>query len=354
LDLVQAVGHGLADPKLLDDPVRPLALADGRRLYEAHVSRARVVGGVRAATAKRYRAVLDKFLPFAESNGVRSWNQVDADLLKAYAAHLEAAEYADATLRVELNTLKQLVKWLIGAGHLPGSKPINLEVEKPDGTTTYCWRPEEVHAMLEHCRGRPGLRWLEAVIVGLACTGLRISEIAALRWSDVDWEANAITLTDESRLTRRRPTRRRATKSGRSRSFPINPALAAVLKRMERASDGLVYHGPHGGRLKADTVRVIFVRDVLTPLKDRFPIAADAAGFADGRLHSFRHYFCSMCATDGTPERVVMHWLGHTDSKMVKHYFHLFDEEAQRHMSRLDFIGSRSSGVAGPGGTSDG
>jgi hypothetical protein len=159
LDLVQAVAHGLADPKLLADPVRPVALADGRRLYEEHVGRSRVVGGVRPATTKRYRAVFDKFTMFAEARGIRSWNQVDASLLQAYAAHLAAADYADATLRLELDTLKTVVKWMIGAGHLVGVKPIVLPVEKPDGTTTYCWRPEEARAMLDHCRSRAELAW---------------------------------------------------------------------------------------------------------------------------------------------------------------------------------------------------
>jgi integrase len=349
LDLVQAVAHGLADPKLLDEPVRPLALADGRRLFETFVNRPRVVGGVRPATAKRYRAVMDKFLPFAEQRGVRSWNQVNAGLLQAYAAHLTTAEYADATLRLELDLLKSIVKWLIREDHLTGVKPIVLEVAKPDGTTTYCWRPEEVRAMLDHCRGRVDLAWLEAVLIGLACTGLRISELASLRWSDVDWSANVIRLTDEGRATRHRRAQRRQTKSGRGRSFPINEALAAALKKMERKPDGRIYHGPLGGKLKPDTVRVIFVREVIELLKAKFPSAPDAVGFADGRLHSFRHFFCSRCATEGTPERVVMDWLGHADSKMVRHYFHLFDQEAQRHMARLDFVGGGPGGGAGPG-----
>jgi len=349
LDLVQAVEHGLADAKLLDEPVRPVAFADGRRLYEQYVGRCRVVGGVRPATTKRYRPVFDKFGAFCESRGVRSWNQVDANLLQAYAAHLTAADYADATLRLELDTLKSVVRWLIGAGHLAGIKPIVLQVEKPDGTTTYCWRPEEVRAMLDHCRAHAELAWLEPVLVGLACTGLRISELASLRWSDVDLEANMIRLSDEGRVTRHRPSQRRETKSGRGRAFPINAALAAVLKKMEKSTDGLIYHGPHGGRLKPDTVRVIFVREVIEPLKDKFPSPPDAAGFAKGRLHSFRHYFCSRAAADGTPERVVKTWLGHSDSKMVSHYFHLFDQEAQRHMARLDFVGGGPGGVAGPG-----
>src|SRR5688572_28518127 len=49
---------------------KSLSLNEGRRLYEGHVSRPRVTGGVRESTAKRYRAEFDKFLPFAQSRGL--------------------------------------------------------------------------------------------------------------------------------------------------------------------------------------------------------------------------------------------------------------------------------------------
>jgi integrase len=115
---------------------------------------------------------------------------------------------------------------------------------------------------------------------------------------------------------------------------------------MARAADGLVFHGPRGGRLKPDTVRQVLIRDVLTPLEKKFKREGGQVGFADGRLHSFRHFFCSTCANSGVPEQVVMAWLGHRDSAMVRHYYHLHDDEAQRQMERLDFLGKAGGGVA--------
>jgi integrase len=97
-------------------------------------------------------------------------------------------------------------------------------------------------------------------------------------------------------------------------------------------------------------VRTALIRDVLTPLKAKFPSPAAADGFADGRLHSFRHYYCSSCAVGRTPQQIVMDWLGHRESRMVRHYFHLHDEEARRQMRRLNFLGGGPGGVAGPGG----
>jgi hypothetical protein len=46
------------------------------------------------------------------------------------------------------------------------------------------------------------------------------------------------------------------------------------------------------------------IRDVLTPLSKEFPTPKGEIGFIDGRVHSFRHYFCSVCSNSGTPEQV--------------------------------------------------
>jgi integrase len=308
-------------------------------LYLQHVGRPRVVGGARPVSAKRYRAILEKFEAFALENGIGTWNMVTRQTMEIYAAHLVNEEYAYATQYMELTTLKQTVKWLVREGHLPPTSEIRLPLAKPQGTNTYCWRSQEVLAMIRFTREHAQLRWLGDVITALACTGLRISELASLRRTDIDLDRNVITLTDEGTQAKRRKGRTvRQTKSGRSRSFPIHADLLPVLASKPVTSDGLIFHGPLGGRLKPDTVRQILIREVLTPLKSRFPGPRDQAGFNDGRLHSFRHFFCSTCANGGVPEQVVKEWLGHRDSVMVRHYYHLHDEEAQRQMSRLRFL----------------
>jgi integrase len=351
LDLVCAVKLGRADRALLaSEPPEPLSLAEGRRLYLQHVNRPWVVGGVRGASVKRYRAVFDKFEHFAKAEGITAWNQVTRRTLEAYAAHLDDEGFAYATEYLELTTLKQILKWLVAEEHLPPSALIHLRLAKPQGTTTYCWRPEEVRTIVQHCRERPELGWLADVLTALACTGLRISELASLRRSDMDLGKSLITLTDESTRGRHRSVRTaRQTKSGRGRSFPIHADLRKVVGQLLPAADGLVFHGPRGGRLKPDTVRRVLIRDVLTPLGKQLAELPASPNFLDGRLHSFRHYFCSACAASGVPERVVMEWLGHRDSTMVRHYFHLHDDEAQRQMKRLRFLGETGGSVAAGG-----
>jgi integrase len=184
------------------------------------------------------------------------------------------------------------------------------------------------------------LKWLGDIVIALACTGLRISELSALAWADIDEGSQMLRIVDERHRRRHDGVAGRRTKTGQSRSFPIHPDLRAVLARIMRHADGFVFHGPLGGHLKADTVRRILIRDVLQKLKNQFPTPEGQVGFEHGRLHSFRHYFCSVVAQAGTAEHTVMSWLGHTSSKMVRHYFHLFDAESRRQMDRIDFLGS--------------
>lgn len=193
--------------------------------------------------------------------------------------------------------------------------------------------------MLDHCSGKEELAWLGEVIVALTTTGLRIGELAELRWTDIDLDTNVIRLIDtRSHGSKAERANARTTKSHRDRMLPIHTELRRVLQRLKRATDGRVLHGPKGGRLKPDTIRNVLVREVLAPMAKRFPAASGTKGFRDGRLHSFRHYFCSMSANSGVPEQVVMTWLGHQDSKMVRRYYHLHQEEAQKQMAKINFL----------------
>lgn len=325
---------------------RPIFLEQGRKLYEAHIGRPRVTGGVRASTKKRYRAVFDKFIPFAQSQDIKFWNNVTSKLLNLYAAFLENDGYAHKTLVNELTTLKQAMRWLIEDGHLKDMKPIDLKLRKAESQPAYCYRPQEVRAMLDLCKCDPELTWLGEVVTALACTGLRIAETASLRWSDIDFEKSRLTLTDETGRSASSNRQRRELKSGRSRSFPLHPDLHNVLKNMKQ-SDAYVFHGPRGGRLKPDTVRRLLIKHVIDPLAQKFPSPDGEQGFKDGRLHSFRHYFCSTCANNNVPERMVMDWLGHADSEMLRRYYHLHDEESRSQMNSLDFLGGPSLSASG-------
>ena len=336
-----------------------LTVESAWRAYLNHCGRPEVTGGASPKTIKRYRAARDKFTQFCQSRSVRHWQQVSAALLDSYSRWLRDNNYADRTVYLELTTLKSLHKWLIETARLPQSAQFSLRLRRPEGTDTYCYAESEVRAMIQHCRETDGLAWMGDVILMLACTGLRTSELASLRRSDVDESANVIRLTDERGGGRRRKVgEERRTKGRRSRTIPIHPDLHRVIERLKPHSDGRLLHGPRGGRLKPDTVRNILVRDVIKALCSQFPTPPGEIGFEHGRVHSFRHYFVSQAFRAGVSEGEIMSWVGHRDSKMVAHYRHLSAEDAQRKMKQISFVTpetqldgpARSTDSSHPGG----
>jgi hypothetical protein len=165
----------------------------------------------------------------------------------------------------------------------------------------------------------------------------------------VTTEANILRLTDERASKHRQQIGgARLLKGKRSRSIPLNADFRGVLEQMPHHADGLVFHGPEGGRLKPDTVRIILVREVITPLKDNFPTPPGEVGFEHGRLHSFRHYFVSEAFRRGATEPWTMQWVGHRESRIVARYRHLRDDDGQREMARLDLLGTKKN-PDGPG-----
>lgn len=124
----------------------------------------------------------------------------------------------------------------------------------------------------------------------------------------------------------------------RNRSIPIQAEFLRALKAMPRHEDSRVFHGPLGGRLKPDTVRNNLKDKVLVPVAKALRARGVETEMERGRLHSFRHYFCSECANGNVPMQMVMDWLGHQDSRMVRYYCHLADQRAQDEMKRLTFV----------------
>ena len=346
LDLAMAVDAGLADKKLLlEANVETLVLEEGRRLYMASVAAPEVAGGAGESTQKRYRAVFDKFIPFASRQNATIWGQVNRRLLLAYAAWLDDSGYAERTLYLELTTIKQTVKYLIEEGYLPENCRIVMPLTKPADSPTYCYSPEEVAAIVAFCTANEDLVWLGQVVVALACTGMRISELAALRWPDVDVDRNVVRVENDPGKQKGKGKRRR-TKNRKDRSIPIQAEFMDVLKALSQHQDGRVFHGPLGGLLKPDTIRNNLKGKVLAPVAKALRARGVETGMERGRLHSFRHYFCSECANKNVPMQMVMDWLGHQDSRMVRYYWHLADERAQNEMKRLTFVKTQRTKAA--------
>jgi len=342
LDHRKAIEHGMAR----DTGVNPddqLTVQRGWELYLQWAQRPGVMGGVAPKTLNKYRRSSVLHSEFCVTKKIQFWNDFGKRELEAYGRAL-SLRYATRTLYFELTEVKSVLNWLMDEKHLPREASFRFPLSKPDGSDTYCYTREQVVEMLKLCEQQPDLEWLRNIILVLACTGLRIGELASLRWTDIDFEGNAIRLTDERSSKRRTDmgTARR-TKGRRSRTIPLNLEARSLLSQLTREKHGKVLCGPTGRAIREDRIREKFVKFVIEPLAKQFPTPEGEFGFEHARFHSFRHYFISQAFIGGATEGEIMDWVGHRDSKTVSIYRHLRNEDAQRRMNQINFVRSEPS-----------
>lgn len=138
-------------------------------------------------------------------------------------------------------------------------------------------------------------------------TGLRLGELAALRWADVDLE--------NRRLHVRRSWFRGSIttpKGGRARIVDLAPSAASLLGRVVQLEGAeLVFCNADGSVITRDQ------------LKGPWERVTKAAGLPRTTPHDARHSFASQLVIAGVALPAVQQLLGHTDIRVTMRYAHL-------------------------------
>jgi integrase len=122
------------------------------------------------------------------------------------------------------------------------------DVERPQIRPTFevnVYTPAEVLALVTAADNDQG----RAVLLTAAFTGLRLGELVALRWRDVDLERRVVRVCGSwsgTELT--------LPKNGRVRSVPLAPQVINALSRLRGATkvpNDLVFVGEHGDSVQA-------------------------------------------------------------------------------------------------------
>jgi integrase len=245
------------------------------------------------------------------------------------------------TVRKELVTFRMLWNWGVEEGLLVGRAPtkhvaLPLVDEKPpfmtraeidgmvrrgglsDEETRSLWKSlflerEEIAELLEHARLQAPTTIGYPLLVFVAHTGARRSEIVRARIDDLDFRARTVLIREKKKSRSKAMTYRR---------IDMSPLLERVLRQWLADHPGGQHVFCQPDRTGRPAPLTVWQADHHLRATIRGSRWEVVHGF-----HVFRHSFASNLATAGVADKVIDEWMGHQTAEMRKRYRHLFPRE---------------------------
>lgn len=317
-------------------------LASYAERWLAHRDPARVGGGGRTrlspSTFEGYRLNARRHvLPRLGQRALASLRTEDVDRL---IAELEAEGKAPGTVRNVVVPLRKMLADAVRQGLILANPAARADLppaqdfggkEIPPAHSDAIRQALLELAPLDPLRRAPDLFFVCLFDVALG-TGLRLGELRALRWSDVDRERRLIRV---ERAYSRQELRRPKTDSG-VRSVPLFPSVEAAFRELaaravERgryAPEELVFASIRGTPLQPSNFRQR-VWDHAVRLA-----GLESEGY---RFHDLRHTCVSRLVAAGADVKLVQAVAGHANPLItLKRYSHLLDARVTEAAKRFD------------------
>lgn len=156
-------------------------------------------------------------------------------------------------------------------------------------------------------------------------TGLRLSEVARLRLSDIELPVKVIKPNWQIREPGSVGSARINGKGRRQRTVTLNWKVCKALKaylalRPPDAADDAVFQTKFRRGIGPRSIELLVTKHL------------EEAGIRDASVHSLRHTFATHSAIKGTSLRVIQETLGHADLKTTTIYVGLAREEMDRQL----------------------
>ena len=250
-------------------------------------------------TLDAYRRDLAALSGWVEEQGV-DLVDVRAEQLRAFVAAEHRRGLSAKSLQRRLSACRSFYAWLLRHGRIAASPAAAIRAPKAPRKLPQVLDPDEVKVLVEVPTDVPlGLRD-RALLELFYSSGLRLSELCALRWRDLDFDGGLVTVLG---------------KGGKQRSVPMGSFARAALAAWQ-ASTGAGRESPvFPGRNGPISPRAVQYR--LRQLAQRQGL------FKRVHPHLLRHSFASHILESSGDLRGVQELLGHADIATTQIYTHL-------------------------------
>lgn len=291
---------------------------------------------VKPTTYRSYRGMVKWHL--TPVFGSQRLTDIMPDQVQAYMAKsLREKSNAPLTINKTLVLLKQMLKHAKQWGYLRDNPAEDIQHARSEQKEMDYFSPDEIRLLLKHADEPFRTFCLTAVL-----TGMRMGELLALQWGDIDWNANRTYVrrsifwylsreAKELGLDGETLWRFTTPKSKRSRrAIVLSPKLKEALEihrlQCPVSPHDLVFCTPKGMPLQYRNL-----------IRREFEPALTRAGLRKIRFHDLRHTYTALLIAQGAHAKFIQSQLGHASIQTtLDRYGHLLPETQQHVGEHLD------------------
>lgn len=266
--------------------------------------------GMSPNTVAAYRRDLEKFFAWNKGNARRTIHEVDIETLTAFLEHLQNAGLAGTSIARNLASIRMFFRYLMLESVLTESSVDLISSPKLWQRLPRVLSPDMVDALLIAPQGSLDryARRDRALLAVMYATGCRVSEITALKLTDVNMTERYARVTG---------------KGNKQRMVSLTPmAIEAMtaylnLERPDMVANAMLDEGwlfvtRSGRRMNRESVWELMQR-----------YAARVGCGKDVSPHTLRHSFATHLLAGGADIRALQEMLGHASIRTTQIYTHV-------------------------------
>lgn len=259
-------------------------------------------------TVRAYARDLADFVAFLEVEGLKEWQQVTTVLLRQYLNWLFVKGYERRSIARKLSSVRSFFRFLARMGYITVNPALDLKQPKLPQKLPSVLEVSEIEQLFSSIKTSTprGLRD-RAILELLYATGLRVSEVANLRISDIDFAEKLVRVKG---------------KGSKERIALLHDEALHWLERYITVSRPILL------KRSKQVTDIVFVSQKGTPLTVRQIhriVDNYARKFLGRRIspHALRHSFATHLLEGGADLRVIQELLGHSSLAATQIYTRL-------------------------------
>ena len=260
--------------------------------------------GLSTNTALAYRRDLNTYLQFLETKKI-NYETITHLEITDFLWYLKTSDFKPRSIYRMIESIRQFYKFLIAENFIKTDPTIYLTAPKLDLILPDILTNEEVTKLLNSVSESDNISIRNrAMLELLYATGLRVSELISLKFSNIDIEECFVKIFG---------------KGNKERLVPFGQKAQLYLKRYLRVRKNTKSEFIFLTRLNKPISRIEFWRQ----LKQ---IALQAGIMKNITPHTLRHSFATHLLTGGADIRFVQEMLGHSSISTTQIYTHISQE----------------------------